>query len=178
MCLNLTRCDVIAMTTDLYRCQHAQIMLRLMQLEALVAQCDIVAHAAAFRERIADLCCRLATHCAAEDSLLYPQLLDQADAAGKALAKRFEEEMVCMMQVFRDYARRWQVADAIEARPTNFRVESLDLTTSLIERIRLENEQLLPLADEVSERPREHRSSLGRRAQLLSLPSLMLASGA
>ena len=176
--MNLIRRDVIAMTTDLYRSQHAQMILRLMKLEAQTGQCNIVANAAGFRELIADLCCRLATHCAAEDSLLYPQLYAQADTAGKALAKSFEEEMVCMMQVFRDYGRRWLTADAIEARPADFRAATLDVTTALIERIRLENEQLLPLADHVFERPREHRGSLGRRAQLSLLPSLMLASSA
>ena len=168
------------MTTDLYRSQHAQILLRLMQLDALIAQRNIVANATHFRELIAELSGRLNTHCAAEDSLLYPQLWDQADMAGKALTKCFEEEMVRMMQVFRDYARRWLAADAIETRPTEFRMETRDVTTSLIERIRLENEQLLPLADRLFERKRpcERRGSLGARARLSSRPSLMFASGA
>lgn len=168
------------MTTDLYRSQNAQILLRLMQLEALMTHRNIVADANHSRELIAELGGRLNTHCAAEDCLLYPQLWDQADTAGKALAKCFEEEMACMMRVFRDYARRWLTADAIETRPTDFGIETHDITTSLIERIRLENEQLLPLADQVCQRdrPRERKYSLGARARLSSLPSLMFASGA
>jgi hypothetical protein len=149
-----------------------------MELEAGVARCNIVLSAAHCRGLIADLRSRLNTNCAAKDGLLYPQLQEFAGAADRALAKRFEEEMACLMQVFRDYARRWLETDAIETRPTDFKMTTRDITTSMIERIRLENEQLLPLMDGVCGRNqiRDRRSALVERARLSSLP-LMYASG-
>lgn len=161
------------MTTDLFRSQHAQIMLRLIQLDGFLSA-ELAADA--FRQMLAELHDRLGAHTVAEEGFLYPCLRACSDSVSRELAERFQAEMDCMSQDFRSYIHRWLTADAIESRPADFIRETRAMTAALLERIRRENAQLLPLADRFSGRRRriEPRWLQGRRCR--ALPVLPLAS--
>jgi hypothetical protein len=165
------------MTTDLYRSQHAQIMLLLIQLDAQLPQ-SLSDKAAEGRRILARLDDRLAAHSAAEDSLLYPRLLSCPDPATRALAESFESEMDRMAHEFRRFTRRWLPDGAIEARPADFIRETHAIVPPLIERIRRENAQLLPLADQVTGRSRLAGPRSLRRPASSLLSALTLASNA
>jgi hypothetical protein len=164
------------MTTDLYRSQHAQIMLLLMQLDGQVPQSLTQAHEA--RRMLAQLEDRLAAHSAAEDSLLYPGLLSCSNPATRALAESFEAEMDRMAHEFRRFTRRWLPDGAIETHPADFLRETHAIAPPLIERIRRENAQLLPLADEATGRSRLTGPRSLRRPASSLLSALTLASNA
>lgn len=164
------------MTTDIYRSQHAQLMLLLMQLDGLPG--PLSDNAAKARRILADLEGRLAAHCASEGSLLYPRLLSCSNSATRALAESFESEMDRMEQEFRRFARRWLLDGAIETYPTDFIRETHAITTPLIERIRRENAQLLPLADQLTGRLRLSEPRPLRFSRGVLLSTLILASSA
>lgn len=105
--------------------------------------------AAQARKLLSELSGKLIVHLAAEDMLLYPQLLECKDPAARTLASRFIAEMGSIAQVFKNYVVRWNATTDIQSNPQAFVAETRAIIKALDERIHKENTQLYPLADKL-----------------------------
>jgi hypothetical protein len=134
--------------TDRYRQQHAEIMTLATQLSKRLSPATLVDEAAEVRKLLGDLAAKIVVHLAAEDTVLYPKLFNSKNSATQALAKRFANEMGLIAQTFRAYVTRWATETAIRSKPEDFAKESQAIIKALGERIRRENTELYPLADQ------------------------------
>lgn len=92
------------------------------------------------------LCRELLTHLATEDTILYPALLNSSDQAVSGTAKRFVVEMGTLGQAFRDYIADWP-SERISSDWNGFRRATSAILDALTQRIRRENTELYPLAE-------------------------------
>jgi hypothetical protein len=92
---------------------------------------------------------KLFVHLAAEDSVLYSQLLKSPDAKMKAVAQRYSEEMRPISQAFKNFAVRWGSVRAIQANIDTFVKESLEILAALEQRIRREHDELYSMEDKL-----------------------------
>jgi hypothetical protein len=89
----------------------------------------------------------LAVHLAQEDWVIYPKLLADARPEVRALATRFAAEALAFSDAFRDHGRQW-TAVAIAADWPGFGKATLAMLVLLQQRIRVEDRELYPLADD------------------------------
>lgn len=89
----------------------------------------------------------LTRHLAAEDRMLYPELLASADRRAAATASRFCEEMGGLTNSYAEFAARWTSAEALLGDPAAFKRDWTVLAGALGFRIQRENAELYPLAD-------------------------------
>jgi hypothetical protein len=133
--------------TRRYRDQHTNIMSVATELGQQLIPSRLAADGSAARRMLSELSGKLIVHLAAEDNLLYPQLLSCHDMAAQALTRRFISEMGPLAQAFKAYAVRWGTLKRIESKPEEFADETRAIIKALSERIRRENTELYPLAD-------------------------------
>jgi hypothetical protein len=101
----------------------------------------------------------LRIHFAQEDKLLYPSLMASGRGGVAAVARAFVEEMGQIGPAFAAFSEKWRSHGAILAEPALFRTECLALFAALADRIRRENEELYPLADNLDENPMGNRAA-------------------
>ncbi len=92
----------------------------------------------------------LRIHFAQEDKALYPLMTGSAHADAAALAVRFQDDMGGLAPVYFDFAERWAVSAAIASDADGFRHDCAAVFGALGERVRRENEELYPLADQIT----------------------------
>ena len=90
---------------------------------------------------------KLSIHLAAEDKSLYPRLVASDDAGTSEVAKRFQEEMSGLGDVYNAFAAKWRTPQAIDDDFEGFVAESGEVFAALGDRIARENRELYPLAD-------------------------------
>jgi hypothetical protein len=134
--------------THRYRHQHTEIMRLATQLGDHLVPSQLAADGAEARRILSELSGKLIVHLAAEDNLLYPQLLNSRDLAARKLARRFLNEMGPLADAFKDYAVRWGILKRIQSKPEQFAEETQAIIKTLSERILRENTELYPLADD------------------------------
>jgi hypothetical protein len=132
---------------DRYRQQHAEIMRLATELGKQLVPTKLALDAAGARKILSELSGKIIVHLAAEDTVLYPQLLKSKDSSTQALAKRFADEMGALAQTFKAYAVRWGVEKEIQSKPDAFANETRAIIKALSDRIRRENSELYPLAE-------------------------------
>jgi hypothetical protein len=89
----------------------------------------------------------LAVHLAQEDWVIYPKLRADTRPEVRALATRFAAEALAFSDAFRDHGRQW-TAVAIAADWPGFGKATLAMLVRLQQRIRVEDRELYPLADD------------------------------
>ncbi len=130
--------------TDKFRVQHDEILVMAGQIsEQLKKQAD----AELLRKQLSALAGKVNFHLAMEDKALYPRLQKQKGSRADTLATRFASEMGGLARVFTDYNNKWQVS-AIRADVAGFSEETRKVFGALAQRIKRENAELYPLADE------------------------------
>lgn len=137
--------------TERYRAQHAEILRLATDLKRHLSPAALTADPIPVRHILYELSGKLLTHLAAEDNVLYPQMLKSADARVRTLAQRFVTEMHPISEAFKKYAVRWGNAKNIQADADSFVRETQEITTVLGERIRREQAELYLLADSVAD---------------------------
>jgi Hemerythrin HHE cation binding domain len=141
--------DVPVNRTDRYRRQHAEIMQLATELGKQLDPSALAANASEARRILSDLSGKLIVHLAAEDTLLYPQLLTCRDQVTQKVAQQFTADMAPISKAFKDYALRWASAGEIQSRADAFVWETRNIIDALAQRIRRENTELYPLADRI-----------------------------
>lgn len=86
----------------------------------------------------------LISHLGYEDDLMYPMLRNHPNTEIQDVAKEAELLMDSIKEFFGAYAERWNSAEAIDADPELFKMESEELLKSLTSRIEYEEERLFP----------------------------------
>ncbi|HEV2270463.1 MAG TPA: hemerythrin domain-containing protein [Steroidobacteraceae bacterium] len=136
--------------TERYRAQHAEIMRLATDLKRHLSPAALAADPGPARHILSELSGKLLMHLAAEDNVLYPQMLKSTDAKARALAQRFVAEMQPITDAFKQYAVRWANAKSIQAGAESFVRETNRIMTVLNERIRREHTELYSLADSLT----------------------------
>jgi hypothetical protein len=89
----------------------------------------------------------LRVHLAYEDTVLYPMMIDSADAEVAARASGFREEAGSLAPKFEEFARRWSGPSIIAILFDQFREEATELLVDLGARIEREHDLIYPLAE-------------------------------
>lgn len=130
--------------TDKFRLQHDEILVLAGQIsDQLKKKPD----AEMLRKQLSTLAGKVNFHLAMEDKALYPRMQQQKGSAADTLAAKFAGEMGGLARVFTDYNNKWQVS-AIRADVAGFSEETRKVFGALAHRIKRENSELYPLADE------------------------------
>ena len=132
--------------TDKFRAQHEDI---LQVARDITAKLQAKGDPAALRKLLSNLAGKVNFHLAMEDEALYPHLMSAGNAAAKARAGKFKEEMGGLGRVFNEYNAKWQ-ASAIRADFDGFANETRKVFGALAKRIERENNELYPLADKAA----------------------------
>jgi hypothetical protein len=133
--------------TERYRAQHAEILQLATDLKRHLSPTSLAADAAPARRILCELGGKLLMHFAAEDDVIYPQMLRSSDAKTRALTRRFAAEMHSISDAVKRHAVRWGSARTIQANAEAFVRETQRIIQVLIERIRREHVELYSLAD-------------------------------
>lgn len=91
----------------------------------------------------------LQDHLAAEDSILYPALIDAGDADTRTLGVRAFEEMGGIVGVWTDYCDRWTVEAVLKDAP-RFAAATRSVLGALSLRMEMENDILYPAMDRLT----------------------------
>ena len=129
--------------------QHVQITRLAQELRRHLVQQTLAVDASAARQVLSLLSGKLSVHLAAEDRLLYPEVLHSPDPATRAVGQRFLEAMGPISQAFRRYSIRWGTQDAIRSNPEAFVSETKAMLTDIEGRIRREEAELYPLVEQL-----------------------------
>lgn len=92
----------------------------------------------------------LRIHFAQEDKALYPLMTASAYPEAAVLATGFQREMGGLALAYFEFAKRWAASAAIASDSDGFRRDCAAIFGVLDERIRRENEELYPLADQIT----------------------------
>ena len=90
---------------------------------------------------------KLGAHLAMEDNVLYPKLLEHDDPNVKKITQEFIGEMGDLSVVFKNYVGRWQKAQDIKEKSTDFIKETNEVFAALGTRVEKENTILYPILD-------------------------------
>lgn len=131
---------------DKFRTQHDDILRAMAEISERI---KAKAEPATLRTLLSGLAGKVNFHLAMEDQALYPRLMESGDAAVKARATKFKDQMGDLGEVFTRYNARWQVS-AIRGDAQGFADETRKVFGALAKRIERENAELYPLADQAS----------------------------
>lgn len=129
--------------------QHAQITHLVQELRRHLVPKALAVDASAARQVLSLLSGKLSVHLAAEDRLLYPEVLHCADPDIRAVGQSFLEAMGPISQLFRSYSIRWGSQGAIQSNPEAFVSETRAMLNHIEERIRREEAELYPLVEKL-----------------------------
>lgn len=93
-----------------------------------------------------DLVSTLLAHLKLEDWALYPRLIDSGETEIAAAGQRFKDEMGGLAPAFLAYCDRWN-ATSIAADWQGYCTETRAILDALMNRLRSENRELLPLLE-------------------------------
>jgi hypothetical protein len=118
-------------------CQVLSVLVEKPELRKNVVVCELVS-------RFTD---KVWLHLVFEDKALYADLLAQRDADVAATAERFRASAHALKKRFADYQKQWCITDPDATDHEAFVRESRDILQRILDRVRVENEQIFPLLD-------------------------------
>jgi len=113
----------------------------LLQPEAVENNAELI------RKNLSSLMGKLMVHLAAEDQVLYPELLKHSDPNVVQTARKYLQELGNIKGLFAEYNNKWAIAPLIKNKPEEFIKETKELFSTLRKRIELEEKELYRLAD-------------------------------
>lgn len=131
------------------RRQHESLRKHLAALNKHLNPLLLASNAAEVRSLLTQLLGELGKHLQQEAKELYPLLDNATDPATKATASRFGLEMKQHLPRLAEFNRRWPSADAIRANASLFIKEAGGALQWLERRLIAENNELLPLLDQL-----------------------------
>lgn len=133
--------------TDNFRRQHNELVEMVQSITAMMSAPNAADQAADISRTLSQMTGKLRIHLAQEDKSLYPRLAASSDTQTASTAKRFQEEMSGLGEVYGAYADKWRTPAEIGADIASFKTESEAVFAALADRIVRENTELYPLAD-------------------------------
>jgi hypothetical protein len=134
--------------SHVFRVQHREMLEVVRELDAQLDIATLSTDATRARTLLSMLAGKLAVHLAMEDKALYPRMLQQKKPGIRDLASQFMSEMGGINAAFTAYVARWPTAQAIQAAPAKFAIETKQIFEALGARIKREHAQLFPELDE------------------------------
>lgn len=126
--------------SEMCRRQHKDILDVAAKLNGLLTESALKADPMAVRMCLSELAGKVKLHLAWEDKSVYPMLVAQAETS--QLARRFQDSMGGLVNVFTAFVTKYQVNAAITGAPADFIRESRGVLGALSERIRKEETEL------------------------------------
>ncbi|NLM21632.1 MAG: hemerythrin domain-containing protein [Peptococcaceae bacterium] len=133
--------------TERFRKQHTAITEVVTTIKALLQPELVVNNSELIRKNLSKLMGKLSVHLAAEDEVLYPELLRHDDGKVVQTAQKYLQELGDIKERFSAYCSKWAVAPLIKNKPEEFIKETVELFRTLGKRIDLEEKELYRLAD-------------------------------
>jgi iron-sulfur cluster repair protein YtfE (RIC family) len=124
---------------------HSKLARMFLELERIIGRREPPSQLELFEFR-QNLMSTLIGHLKLEDWALYPRLMDSDDEEVSAKAEAFKEEMSGLAPAFTAYCDKW-TATSISADWTGYCGETRSLVDALMDRLRRENRELLPLLE-------------------------------
>jgi hemerythrin-like domain-containing protein len=136
------------MNVDRFKADHHVILQSIQQLRTMVHS-GVVANAAAIASRIVGMSAKIKIHLTAEDASLYPHLARSSDPETVKTGRALQGEMGHLAKAYGAFASKWNVAAAITSQPDVFKQEASEVFSLLMKRIKIENNELYPLAEAI-----------------------------
>jgi hemerythrin-like domain-containing protein len=114
------------------------------QILSIAKQPDLAGKSAAARDVLNRMAGTLSVHLAAEDQSFYPRLIADKRREVSDLAKRFQQEMGGLKEIFAQHLKRW-TTDAIAADAGGFARETTQVLQTIGARMDREERELYPL---------------------------------
>ena len=139
----------MARTSSLRR-QHDVAIGHAAELRRLISDVDEVpADATPIVIALGQLAGILRIHLAQEDNYLYPSIIASDNRKAASIARSFVHEMGQIGPIFFAFIEKWRSPRDIARDWTRFRAEADSILAALGDRIRRENDELYPLADQI-----------------------------
>lgn len=139
------------MRTLQLRQQHQELLRVVEQIVPLLKPESLdQARGDALRKLLLELTGKLNMHLAAEDRVLYPELVASTQARVAATASRFAKEMGHIGGAYKEYLARYPNGSALAKDPKAFCTDTAAVFGQLGQRIQREEAELYPLADSLS----------------------------
>lgn len=137
------------MHTGLLRQQHHEIgaIVNDMRRHLLAPQRMTLATAESLGASLAALSVKLASHFSIEDKGLYPRLLAATGTPTAAVARKFCDEMVGIVEAYHVFLAHWPDGERIHADRVRFVDECTTVFHDLSHRLDREEKELYPMAD-------------------------------
>jgi len=136
------------MNMDRYHHDHSTILEQIDTLRSL-AQAGIADNAEHIGQAIVGTASLIKFHLAAEDQVLYPRLARSAVPGVAELSARYQVEMQGIAAAFSAFVTRWRVPARLQADPEGFRRDANTVLKALYERLRREDRELYPAAEQL-----------------------------
>ena len=135
--------------TDKFRKEHGELLTLANELQALLNVEALSRDGSAARSCLGKLLGKLMLHLAAEDKVLYPELVGSKDPVLAGLAKQFSIEMKSTDAQVAEYSERWPTPSSIKASPAEFIKETKQVVSIITNRIKREDQELYAAADSI-----------------------------
>lgn len=136
------------MNMDRYHRDHTSILRQIEALRAL-SRAGIGDNAEKIGQLIVNTASLIKFHLAAEDQVLYPRLARSGLPEIEQLSARYQQEMHGLAEAFRDFVGKWRVPARLQADPDGFRHDANTVLRALYERLRREDHELYPAAEQL-----------------------------
>ncbi|NLT95990.1 MAG: hemerythrin domain-containing protein [Clostridia bacterium] len=133
-----------------FRKQHEEITQLAENLSSFLKPERLRTEAKTARLILAKLAGVLNIHLAAEDNVLYPNLLNSDDEQIKVMAQKYIAEMSALKNSFNEYLKKWPSPLSLQNNPEQFIEETKQIFEILGQRIQRENDELYTLVDKKS----------------------------
>lgn len=133
--------------TARFRLQHTEIETLLQSVEHALQNPHWMETPQALRQSVTQLSAKLRIHLALEDDALYPRLASHSDAALRALAQQYQQEMSGIRQTYEDFLGEWLHSGRFSREAPAFTAAVATLFKDLRARFHREDAQLYPMAD-------------------------------
>jgi hemerythrin-like domain-containing protein len=134
--------------TRTFKRQHGELRQLAAEIRELLLPEAIERDAREVRTKIARFAGKLRVHTKMENEALYPELLSHHDEHVRTEAKRLLAELGPIYAQFDAYETRWKTAEALQADPRHFVLETLALYETLAHRMRTEDARLYTLVEQ------------------------------
>lgn len=131
------------MNIDKFKQQHVDILGNIAGLRQLVKD-GIIENADKISKLIISMSSIIKLHLAVEDSVLYPALQNENNAAVARMGKHFQSEMEAIAAAYLNFARTWNNVASVSRDPEGFRADANIVLKVLHARMSKENTIFYP----------------------------------
>jgi hypothetical protein len=136
--------------TENYRAHHHDIRVILSDIKHSLSSDDINNDPENIALHTRKLFGKFGTHLAIEDKAFYPRAINHSNVELSKTAKKFQEEMGGLGEIFNKYRQKWPGPIAISKNPNGFVEETHNIILLLEKRLEREEGELYELYDQVA----------------------------